>query len=142
MNPILSRRTLVSSSSEMAASEAPSTRTSPDVGRSRPPMRFRSVDFPDPDGPTIDTISPRAIDTVTASSAMTCRLPSNRFVIRSRSITLLAPPGRDALDASRASKSDRHLALVVDDDGNAALAFAVGQHPFQVARLLLDVDVL
>ena len=33
-------------------------RTSPEVGRSRPPTRLSSVDLPEPDGPMIDTISP------------------------------------------------------------------------------------
>jgi hypothetical protein len=52
----------------------------PDVGRSSVPMRLRSVDLPDPDGPMIDTISPRPIVKLTLSSAVTCLRPSNRFV--------------------------------------------------------------
>ena len=36
----------------------PSMRTAPEVGRSRPPIRLSSVDFPEPDGPTMETISP------------------------------------------------------------------------------------
>ena len=62
MKPILSRRTLVRSSSESPASASPSTLTSPDVGRSRPPIRLSSVDLPEPDGPMMETISPRGID--------------------------------------------------------------------------------
>ena len=61
MKPILSRRTRVSSSSERPASDSPSMRTSPEVGRSSPPTRLRSVDLPEPDGPMIETISPRGI---------------------------------------------------------------------------------
>ena len=34
-------------------------RISPAVGRSRPPIRLRRVDLPEPDGPTMETISPR-----------------------------------------------------------------------------------
>src|SRR6185312_89822 len=73
----------VSSSSDSSASEAPSTRTSPELARSRPPIRLSSVDFPEPDGPMIDTISPRSTLTLTSSSATTWRLPSKRFDTRS-----------------------------------------------------------
>ena len=48
-------------SSDRPASASPSTRTSPEVGRSRPPTRFSSVDLPEPDGPMIETISPRGM---------------------------------------------------------------------------------
>ena len=37
----------------------PSSAMVPAVGRSSPPIRFSSVDLPEPEGPTIDTISPR-----------------------------------------------------------------------------------
>src|SRR5712692_4812010 len=86
MKPILSRLTLVSSSSDMSPSAAPSIRTSPADGRSRPPIRLRSVDLPDPEGPTIDTSSPLGIERVTSARAVTWRLPSNRLVMRSRAI--------------------------------------------------------
>ena len=51
MKPILSRRRRVRSSSESAATDWPSMRISPEVGRSRPPIRLRSVDLPEPEGP-------------------------------------------------------------------------------------------
>jgi len=44
--------------------------------------------------------------------------------------------------ASRPAESDRHLPLVVDDDGDAALPFAVRQHALEIGLALLDVDVL
>ena len=47
------------------------TRSSPDVGRSRPAISRRSVDLPQPLGPISDTISPAAIDSERRSSAST-----------------------------------------------------------------------
>src|SRR5262249_1523426 len=46
-----------------------------------------SVDFPEPDGPMIETSSPFGIVNVISSSAVTCRFPANCLVTRSRSIT-------------------------------------------------------
>src|SRR6266571_4818986 len=60
MKPILSRRKRVNSSSGSAATDWPSMRISPLEGRSSPPIRFSSVDLPDPEGPTIETSSPGA----------------------------------------------------------------------------------
>ena len=79
MKPILSRRTRVSSSSDRPARRSPSMRTSPEVGRSRPPMRLSSVDLPEPDGPTIDTISPRGIRDGHVRAPSTWRLPSKSW---------------------------------------------------------------
>ena len=39
-------------------------------------MRFRRVDFPEPDGPITATISPAPIESDTPSSATTRALPS------------------------------------------------------------------
>ena len=75
MKPILSRRRRVRSSSERSATDWPSMRISPEVGRSRPPMRLRRVDLPEPEGPTMETISPRAMCRSMDSSAATWRLP-------------------------------------------------------------------
>src|SRR5579864_9480487 len=46
-----------------------SSHISPVVGRSRHPIRFTSVDFPEPDGPMIDTHSPGATVREKSSSA-------------------------------------------------------------------------
>src|SRR5215470_13436174 len=86
MNPIFSRRIAVSASSLRLASDCPSRLTRPDVARSSPPSRLSSVDLPEPDGPTIDTIWPRGIATVTLSSATTSRRPSNCLHTLARSI--------------------------------------------------------
>src|SRR5579872_6155880 len=42
----------------MLATFSPSSQISPDVGRSRQPIRFTSVDLPEPDGPMIAIHSP------------------------------------------------------------------------------------
>ena len=65
----------VKSSSGRPLSRLPSISIHPEVGVSSPPIRFSRVDFPEPDGPTIDTISPRPIDRSTFSNAVTCRFP-------------------------------------------------------------------
>src|SRR2546428_9183228 len=49
---------------------------------------------------------------------------------------------RAPLHSSRSSKSDRHAAIVGDDDRDRAAALAEGQHPVEVGAALLDVDVL
>ena len=89
IKPILSRRTRVRSSSLRDGSGWPSIETCPEEGRSRQPMMFSSVDLPDPEGPTMDTISPRAMSSVTPSSATTWRRPSNRFPTSVRRIMRL-----------------------------------------------------
>jgi hypothetical protein len=60
-----------------SSSESPATvfPISPDVGRSSPPIKLSKVDFPEPDGPTMETISPRSMWRFTWSSATTWRLP-------------------------------------------------------------------
>ena len=42
----------------MLATFSPSSQISPVVGRSRQPIRFTSVDLPEPEGPMIETHSP------------------------------------------------------------------------------------
>src|ERR1700675_3426346 len=58
MKPIFSARTRFSSPAEMLATSSPSSQISPEVGRSRQPIRFTSVDLPEPDGPMIAIHSP------------------------------------------------------------------------------------
>src|SRR5262245_45886003 len=82
MKPILSRRTRVSSSSDKVLRFSPSIRISPVVGRSSPAMRFNNVDFPEPDGPMIETTSPLATSRSMSSSAVAFRFPSKIFETR------------------------------------------------------------
>ena len=57
-------------------SDKPSTRISPPLGRSRPPMRFSNVDLPEPEGPTNAVNSPRGTVRSTSDSAATTVLPT------------------------------------------------------------------
>src|SRR5216684_574971 len=56
--PIRERRNRASSASLRPASAVPPTVTVPDVGRSSPATRLRSVDLPPPDGPMMAVNSP------------------------------------------------------------------------------------
>ncbi len=56
--PIVLLRNAASWAPERPASDRPPTSTAPASGRSSAPSRCSSVDLPDPDGPTIATISP------------------------------------------------------------------------------------
>src|ERR1700674_948399 len=58
MKPIFSARTRFSSLGEMLATSSPSSQISPEVGRSRAPIRFTNVDLPDPEGPMMAIHSP------------------------------------------------------------------------------------
>src|SRR5215467_4091516 len=59
--PTLRPRNRASASSSRAPSSWPATTTVPESGRSRPAMTISRVDFPEPDGPTMPTASPRPI---------------------------------------------------------------------------------
>ena len=60
-NPISSLRIRASSLSFIWLTCLPLSRYDPWLGVSRQPMRFMSVDLPEPDGPMIATYSPRSI---------------------------------------------------------------------------------
>src|SRR5690606_35858036 len=53
----------------MSETSLPFSQYSPSSGESRQPIRFISVDLPDPDGPMIATYSPFSIDRSTPRSA-------------------------------------------------------------------------
>ena len=59
-NPISRARSSDTSRSPSRAASTPLIRTTPLLGCSRVPMTCSSVDFPDPEGPTIATSSPRS----------------------------------------------------------------------------------
>jgi len=71
MNPIRSLRRLVSSVSVMSLVRTPLIQISPEVGVPRHPIRFRSVDFPEPEGPITEMNSPRSTWNETPASAVT-----------------------------------------------------------------------
>ena len=66
---------------------APAMRTSPDVGRSSAPTMFNSVDFPEPEGPTTATISPRSMRKRMLSSPRTGGEPGYSLTTSSSSRT-------------------------------------------------------
>src|ERR1700720_2448220 len=55
--PIRTRRNRASASSLRPLKSTPSTLTRPELGRSNPPSTIINVDFPEPDGPTMLTVS-------------------------------------------------------------------------------------
>jgi len=61
-------------------------KTSPLVGLSSAPIMFSSVDLPEPDGPTIEIISPLFTPRVTPSSATVGTAPPYTFFTLSRYI--------------------------------------------------------
>jgi hypothetical protein len=70
MNPILSRRTRVSDRRRGRERFAVDAHLA-GRGAIEPPIRLSRVDLPDPDGPMIDTISPRGMVSEISSSAVT-----------------------------------------------------------------------
>src|SRR2546430_2321102 len=75
ISPTWRARQRASSSSERSFSRWPATMTSPSLGRSIPETRFRSVDFPEPDGPMKPTKWPAGIASETCSRACTSSTP-------------------------------------------------------------------
>jgi len=74
-NPISLFRIRASSSSSRSETFWPFSQYSPDVGVSRQPIRFMSVDLPDPDGPMTATYSFLRICRLTPCSARTTSPP-------------------------------------------------------------------
>ncbi len=72
---VRSRRS-VSARSESAPVSRPFTTTVPEVGVSTQPMRFRSVVFPDPDGPATARNSPCSTSIEASRTAGTSVFPS------------------------------------------------------------------
>lgn len=81
--PISLLRIRANSSSLSLATGVPLSQYSPEVGVSRQPIRFMSVDFPEPDGPMIATYSLRSTTRFTPRSARTTSAPSTYSFRRS-----------------------------------------------------------
>src|SRR6266540_6815119 len=84
MKPSARFRTLPRSASLKRANACPSTNTSPAVGSSRPPSKWSSVLLPDPEAPTIATVSPAATSRSMPSSTGTSSGPVRYVLRRSR----------------------------------------------------------
>jgi hypothetical protein len=76
------------------------------VGLSSPPIRFRSVDLPDPERPMTDTISSAAIVRLTSASAATRRFPSNCFTHLLKAIMAGRTPASGAVGADGRLETD------------------------------------
>src|SRR5690349_67261 len=77
MKPIDRLRTRPRSASESLERTRPSTSTSPRVSVSSPPMMCSSVLLPDPEAPTIASVSPRLRLKLTSVSTSVLRSPSS-----------------------------------------------------------------
>ena len=78
-------------------------RSMPAVGVSSAPSRCSSVLLPEPDGPMIATISPRAISRSTPSSARTAVSPEPKTLVSPRISIAARPPASVSSPASPAS---------------------------------------
>src|SRR5215467_2146218 len=88
MNPISRLRTRARSHAFSSATSRPLSAYEPFVGESSSPRIDSSVDLPHPDGPEIDTYSPRAISMLMSSSAcVSTSSVTKTFVSRSSLIT-------------------------------------------------------
>src|SRR2546425_231069 len=97
----------------MRARSSPSTTTRPSSARSSPPRRFRSVVFPEPEGPMTASHSPCLISRLTRSRAITplgwrrvalsITMKDMRRLLRS-----LSPKRRGRLDGKGPPQRDEH----------------------------------
>src|SRR6267378_7047363 len=79
-----------SSSSSRSLTSRPANQYLPELGESRQPIRFISVDFPEPDGPMMATYSPLRISTSTPRNACTCSAPIS-YTLASASVLITTP---------------------------------------------------
>src|SRR5713101_7588022 len=79
-----------SSSSSRSLTSRPASQYFPELGESRQPIRFMSVDFPEPDGPMMATYSPLRISTSTPRRACTCSAPIS-YTLVSASVLMTTP---------------------------------------------------
>src|ERR1700722_3736396 len=90
------------SSSSSSLTCRPASQYFPELGVSRQPIRFISVDLPEPDGPMIATYSPLRICRSTPLSARTCSAPIS-YTFASSSVLMTIP---ELTRSSRYDSSD------------------------------------
>src|SRR5579859_2899078 len=83
MKPISRLRTRARSEGRSSATGRPFRSYDPCVGESRSPRIESRVDLPHPDGPAIDTYSPRSIWTLTFESAWVSTSSVEKTLVRS-----------------------------------------------------------
>src|SRR5271154_2765177 len=117
MNPTFSRRRCVSPVSSSDEVDVPSSRTSPEVGKSIAPARFSSVDFPQPLRPTNATNEPGKISRETPSTART-GCPSLRYSLETWS---RLATGRFSLAGAKGTRPVAEFiwSTTLDDRGDA-----------------------
>src|SRR5437764_8920315 len=86
MKPISRLRTRARSDPSSSATGRPFSSYNPSVGGSRRPRIERSVDFPHPEGPPIETYSPRSISTLTFDNACVSTSSVAKTFVRSWSL--------------------------------------------------------
>src|SRR5260221_924596 len=86
MKPISRFRTRARSDARSSATGRPFSSYDPCVGESRRPRIESKVDLPQPDGPAIDTYSPRSICTLTFDSACVSTSSVENTLVRSCSL--------------------------------------------------------
>ncbi len=120
-NPMASRLSRASARSDIRVMSCPSSQISPAVGRSSPPSRYSSVDLPQPLGPIIATVSPRATSRSTSSTART-KLASRPYSLRSPRVrSTQLPPSRSFMTRpSGLSSSARMPPASADRPADAA----------------------
>src|ERR1035437_7456021 len=97
--PMEARRRRSRASSDMVVSSWPSTRTLPELARSRPASTMSRLVLPEPDGPTMPTAAP-----VSMSRSRPCRMltgPALDCTVRRRSRTRTIGPVASASGAER-----------------------------------------
>src|SRR5579859_5369820 len=87
----------------------------PEVGRSSPPSRYRSVDLPHPLGPTIATDSPATTSRLTSSTALTPASPRPQSFLKPRALT--TDPFSSISAASRRSSTGHTPRATADPPG-------------------------
>ena len=116
-----SRLSRASARSDIRVMSCPSSQISPPVGRSSPPSRYSRVDLPQPLGPIMATVSPRATSRSTSSTART-KLASRPYSLRSPRVrsTQLPPSGSFMTRPSGLSSSARMPPASADRPADAA----------------------
>src|SRR5260370_37398209 len=110
-----------SSSSSRSLTRRPASQYFPELGESRQPIRFMSVDWPDPDGLMMATYSPLRISTSTPRNACTCSAPIS-YTLASASVLITTPePTRSSRNESVAGVSTGIPISLVFGGGSALL---------------------
>src|ERR1700693_489545 len=116
MNAISVRRRRAKALSERAYMSSPAKSTCPPVGRSSPPRRWSSVDFPTPEAPIRATLSPVLTDRLAPRSTRTVSGPAlySRSISRAATSSSLIPqhldrvhPGGPARRGQRRQERDQ-----------------------------------